>query len=149
MCSIESRLKKIRITLGKTQSQMAKILKVGKATMQNYEYGSSKISTSVVQRLKDLGFDSSWLLYGKGAMYDSGLDVSESANFPPEFSKKFLCDAFDKMLILHLQAGKEIEKGVSDQMFNEINSILQRAQTERETEIMLDNFLSRIKLSFK
>ncbi len=148
MCSIEARLKKIRITLGKTQSQMAKILGLGKATMQNYEYGSNTISTYVVQKLKDLGFDSNWLLYGKGGMYDSGLDVSESANFPADFSKKFLCDALDKMLIIHLQASKELEKGMANQIFNETSDILQRAQTEREAEIMLDNFLSRIKLSF-
>ncbi|MHA1540728.1 MAG: helix-turn-helix domain-containing protein [Alphaproteobacteria bacterium] len=146
---MKERLKLIRKELGKTQIEMAELLGVGKATMQNYEYGKTKPSANALSKLKELGFNSNWLLYGTEGMYQSGFEISESSNFTPEFSRKFLYASFDKIISLYVKAGKILEDGFANSVVGEINQILIRAQTERETEIMLEHFLERITSKFK
>ncbi len=146
---MKERLKLIRKELGKTQIEMAELLKVGKATMQNYEYGKNKLSADSLAKLKKLGFNSNWVLYGIEGMYQSSFEISESSNFTPEFSRKFLYESFDKIILLYVKVGKILENGFANSIVGEINQILVSAQTERETEIMLEHFLDRIKMTTK
>ena len=144
MNTIKERLKIVRNKLGFTQSKMAEALKIAKTTVQNYEYGTTNPSNAVLEKLKDLGFNSNWILYGKESMYISGFEISESSNFTPEFSRKFLHSAFDKIINLYTKSGKILKDGFSSSILDEINQILTTAQTEREADIILNHFIERI-----
>lgn len=146
MSSVKDRFKKIRMELGFTQDQMADLLNLGKATVQNYEYGKTTPSLAILDILaKKHGINANWILYGQGGMYNTGLDLSESAHFPPTFCRSFLHGAFDQVLNLHLAAGKSMPDGLSAHLFTEVEGILQRAQTEREAALMLENLIDRFK----
>ena len=62
------RLKNVRDSLGKSQTDMAGILGINYRTYQNYEVGRSDIGWDALSALAKLGFDANWLLTGEGEM---------------------------------------------------------------------------------
>lgn len=58
---MEEKLKKIRLTLKKTQKEMSSLLGLGEITWQNYERGISKPKLETLEKLGKLGFNINWI----------------------------------------------------------------------------------------
>lgn len=66
--TLSERLKNMRESLGLTQKDMAKHLRIASRTWQNYEEGVHEPSWKVLETLGTMGFDMNWLLTGEGEM---------------------------------------------------------------------------------
>ncbi len=58
---MEEKLKKIRLSLKKTQKEMSSLLGLGEITWQNYERGISKPKIETLKKLAKLGFNINWI----------------------------------------------------------------------------------------
>ncbi|MBN2676150.1 MAG: helix-turn-helix transcriptional regulator [Alphaproteobacteria bacterium] len=143
MTTIGDRLRQIRLTLNKTQDQIAKDISVGKATWQNYEYGTTQPSYAVLEDLSKQGFDMNWMISGKGGMYQN-IGVAESQNFPSEFTTLFLQKAYESALKIYIEKAITIPEKFSQNLFQEVSQILKTASTENEADLLLKHYLNRL-----
>ncbi len=75
---VGARLKKIRMDLHYTQQEFVKELEITQQNLSRYERGLGYISTLIVIVLHCMGYDTNWLLYGKGSMKIKDNENSES-----------------------------------------------------------------------
>ena len=143
MTTISDRLRQVRLALKKTQGEMASLLDLGKATWQNYEYGSTSPHFSVLLDLANRGFDMNWIVSGSGGMYQSA-GIAEGTNFPTEYSTAFLQRAYEKILRYFTESNKVMPDNLSGEIFDEVSHILQTAKTEEESELLLKHYLLRL-----
>ncbi len=75
---LQNRILEARTRAKMTQDDLAKVLKIGKRTLIDYEKGVSEPKASTIVDIAELcNIDSGWLLTGKGKMV-----VSETENIP-------------------------------------------------------------------
>jgi len=65
---VGKRLKNIRMDLHYTQQEFVKELGITQQNLSLYERGLGYISVPIVIALHRMGYDTKWLLYGKGSM---------------------------------------------------------------------------------
>jgi transcriptional regulator with XRE-family HTH domain len=65
---MKDRIKQVRSSLGKSQRDMAALIKVAYKSWQGYESGDNVPGGNVLQSLAKLGFNINWILTGEGPM---------------------------------------------------------------------------------
>lgn len=72
MASRAERLKKARVSIGKSQKQLSRELRLGDSTWQNYELKKSFPNVNILDKLERMyDIDRNWLLDGTGEMKKS------------------------------------------------------------------------------
>ena len=65
---LSARLKGLRVQLGRSQSDMDELLRLGKKSWQRCESGDHAAGSHVIAKLIQQGFNGNWLLTGEGPM---------------------------------------------------------------------------------
>ena len=75
--TIPERLKQARLSLRKSQKEMANILGVSYPAWQGYELGRNEPGSAVIEALTKIGFNANWLMTGEGSMRRGSLSLAE------------------------------------------------------------------------
>ena len=95
------RLQNVRKNNKKTQSDIAKALKVTRSTVSKYERGALSITPDSINRLCKLyKINHTWLLTGKGlmSMDDKKTELSSKINSLPTKTKKAITDLVNSLI---------------------------------------------------
>jgi transcriptional regulator with XRE-family HTH domain len=75
--TIPERLKQARLSLRKSQKEMANILGVSYPAWQGYELGKNEPGSAVIEALTKIGFNANWLMTGEGSIRRGSLSLAE------------------------------------------------------------------------
>ncbi len=141
-----TRLRRIRISLNRTQADMSRDLGLGASTWQNYELGTSSPNPHVLSALSKQKFNINWILSGVGGMYQTNF-IADSSSFPPEFNSKVLEQCYHDAHDVYAKAKQTPPASFGGDIYREVASILNTAQTESEVQTLIRHYLGKLEQS--
>jgi transcriptional regulator with XRE-family HTH domain len=99
---LAERMKLIRDSLGMSQKMLSSRLELGATTWQNYERGLNYPSGETLLKLRQEGFNPTWILTGEGPMR-----MAASGTQHTDFDRELFADCFTAVYELLEELGKE------------------------------------------
>ncbi len=118
------RARQIRSDLKLTQSAIAELLDISISSWQKYEQGDQEIGTKTLKALEKQGYNTQWILSGKGPM--KGHFTKEDSNF----SKPRQQNESKTAKTIFLDIMKEIKNQLPEKQLSGSDSIFEEAIEE-------------------
>jgi transcriptional regulator with XRE-family HTH domain len=147
-----ARLRRIRAEYGRTQKEMSAYLGLGDITWQTYERGLSSPKSEVYSMLERDGWNTRWVLTGKGGMKfassEQAYDLNETST--PDFpgtrnvnARRLFDIIFDHISEADGNYGSRNSKELASRAFDLTEQVLAIAGSDTEAAKVLQTLLER------